>query len=264
MPHTNSFIVLPSYVEAISELPAKDRGELWRALIEYAVLGTAPTLKSAAHRALFAALKPSVDFNAERREKRSRSTNDTPTADQWRANGEPMADQRQTNGEPMADTPSKETGKRKEVKEEEKEITPKPPKEKAPAGSHQPAIVTPERVQEALSQTIPEKPVAAWFERLWRIYPKQIGRYRAEAALREASWEISEADVERMEAMIRERAASTDWQKDGGKWVPRLDRWLADKPWLDDPSSTTTTKQARRLSPQERAAIDELMGGETA
>lgn len=254
MAAANSFMILPSYVEAISELPAKDRGELWRAVIEYAALGTPPTLKSAAHRAIFAALKPSLDFAAGRKEKRQKTADGQPSVDQVSTKCQPSVDQEDAK----FCTPSIVKGKEKEEtgkKEKEKE------KEKPAAGGQRTAIVTPERVQEALSQTFPEKPVAAWFERLWRIFPKQIGRYRAEAALRELSWEISEADVERMEAMIRERAASADWQKDGGKWVPRLDRWLADKPWLDA-DRTTPKKPARQLTPEEREAIRELMAGE--
>lgn len=240
----NTFMVLPSYVKAVGELPAKDRGELWRAIIEYATQGVQPALRLASQRAIFAAIKPSLDYNMSRR--KPQNAGETQTSREQNV-GRMQAECRQKDG-----TPSKEIRNKKEEEEEkEKNI-----KEKE---TRQDVIPMPARAP------VEEKPVRAWFDRLWAIFPKKTARYPAEAALAEHAWEITEADVSRMEAMIKKAAASQDWTKEGGRYCPRMDRWLSSKPWLDGDAAVPSQQQGRALSPQEKAAIEELMreGGST-
>lgn len=255
MPQANSVIILPSYVEAVDELPAKERGEMWRAIIEYAAHGRRPDLKTTGQRAIFAAIKPSMDYNADRRRRRARQDGGLSLDDLRRTIGLPMVDDSQAVGRPSAGTASEETGKEKV----ETGNTPPYP----PAGAEAERDDMPETAADPLQQA-PEKPVKAWFDRLWAIYPKKQACYPAQAALAAMAWELTEADVDRMEAMIRTNAASAEWTKEGGRYVPRMDRWLASKPWLDGDPGAAQQAQTHRLSPQERAAIDELMGGETA
>ena len=245
-----AIMILPSYVEAVGELPAKERGEMWRAIIEYATQGAHPALKTPTQRAVFAAIKPSLDYNAGRRK--------MPTS--CRQNADIMqASCGQDDG-----TPSKEMKKRR--KEEMSSTPPTPPVGDGGVRSRPERTpqAAPEPLQPCVDQRALERPVKAWFDRLWAIYPKKQACYPAQAALAAMAWELTEADIDRMEAMIRTNAASAEWTKEGGRYVPRLDRWLASKPWLDGDPGAAKPAQTRRLSPQERAAIDELMGGETA
>lgn len=243
-------MILPSYVEAVDELPAKERGELWRAIIEYATKCVQPDLKKSAHRAIFAAIKPSLDYNASRRKMPTSCTQD--------------ADIMHASCRQDAGTPSIEKKKRRN---KEKSTTPPTPPvgegevRSRPEGTTQEA---PEPLQPCVDQRALEKPVKAWFDRLWAIYPKKAARYPAEATLAEHAWALTEADIIRMEGMIQRSAASQDWTKEGGRYCPRMDRWLASKPWLDGDADAAPAQQTRRLSPQERAAIAELMGEATA
>ena len=255
MPQANSVIILPSYVEAVDELPERERGEMWRAIIEYAAHGRRPDLKTAGQRAIFAAIKPSMDYNADRRRRRTRQDVGLPLDDLRRAVGLPTVDDSQAKGGSLAGTASKEMRKEKI----ETGSTPPFP----PTGAEAERDGMPETAADPL-QTAPEKPIKAWFDRLWAIYPKKQACYPAQAALAAMAWELTEADIDRMEAMIRTNAASAEWTKEGGRYVPRMDRWLASKPWMDGDPGAAQQAQTRRLSPQERAAINELMGGETA
>ena len=119
-----AIMILPSYVEAVGELPAKERGEMWRAIIEYATQGAHPALKTPTQRAVFAAIKPSLDYNAGRRK--------MPTS--CRQNADIMqASCGQDDG-----TPSKEMKKRR--KEEMSRVPPPPKSEECAAqqGSQRP------------------------------------------------------------------------------------------------------------------------------
>lgn len=63
-----SFVFYRSFWDAIREMEEADQLAMFRAICEYALDGKMPALTSAIHRAVFAAVRPSIDTNNARRE----------------------------------------------------------------------------------------------------------------------------------------------------------------------------------------------------
>ena len=63
-----SFVFYRSFWDAIREMEEADQLAMFRAICEYALDGKVPALTCAIHRAVFAAVRPSIDTNNARRE----------------------------------------------------------------------------------------------------------------------------------------------------------------------------------------------------
>ena len=63
-----SFVFYRSFWDAIREMEEADQLAMFRAICEYALDGKMPALTCAIHRAVFAAVRPSIDTNNARRE----------------------------------------------------------------------------------------------------------------------------------------------------------------------------------------------------
>lgn len=64
----NSFVFYRSFLGAIREMEEADQLAMFRAICEYALDGKEPALSSAIQRAVFAAIRPSIDTNNSKRE----------------------------------------------------------------------------------------------------------------------------------------------------------------------------------------------------
>lgn len=64
----NSFVFYRSFLGAIREMEEADQLAMFRAICDYALDGEEPVLTSAIQRAVFAAIRPSIDTNNSKRE----------------------------------------------------------------------------------------------------------------------------------------------------------------------------------------------------
>ncbi len=80
------------------------------------------------------------------------------------------------------------------------------------------------------------------FDRVWAIYPKK--EYPDKAVQQFVIVNPSDADVDAMMVAIEEQKKSESWQRDGGRWIPQLSKWLAGGGWKNeanhDPNHTLT------------------------
>ena len=73
--------------------------------------------------------------------------------------------------------------------------------------------------------------VETGFEIFWAAYPKKTSKPAATKAW--AKLKPNEETVRTMLAAIEEAKKTTDWQKDGGKYVPYPATWLNNRRWED-------------------------------
>jgi len=80
------------------------------------------------------------------------------------------------------------------------------------------------------------------FEQFWRIYPKRVGKKKAQAAWKKAVDKPPVVDI--LKAI--EIAKRTDqWTKENGQFIPHPSTWLNEGRWADQPiQSAPTTMQA--------------------
>ena len=71
------------------------------------------------------------------------------------------------------------------------------------------------------------------FQAFWTVYPRKTAK--ATAAKAYAALRPSQALQATILAAVRQQAASHDWQKDGGRFVPHAATWLRGRRWEDVP-----------------------------
>ena len=74
------------------------------------------------------------------------------------------------------------------------------------------------------------------FEALWKLYPKKKDKAKAIT-----EWNKLEADrklMRKMSAALRVQMASEEWQRDNGRAIPYLCRWLSHRRWEDEQEIT--------------------------
>ena len=72
------------------------------------------------------------------------------------------------------------------------------------------------------------------FDRFWAAYPRREAKKDARAA-----WHKLNPDADTVAAMlsaIAAKAASDDWQREGGRFIPLPATWLRGERWTDDPA----------------------------
>jgi len=82
-----------------------------------------------------------------------------------------------------------------------------------------------------------------WFEKFYKAYPKKKGKASAEKA-----WKKLKPNNELVSVILKavERMKlSTDWQKDGGEYIPHPATWLNGRRWEDEISIPPTNSQLR-------------------
>lgn len=83
----------------------------------------------------------------------------------------------------------------------------------------------------------PEGETRALFAAFWDAYPKKKGKGYAETAFAKA---IKKTDINTMLAAIHEQKQSSDWQKDGGQYIPYPATWLNGRSWEDEVAEAGT------------------------
>lgn len=73
------------------------------------------------------------------------------------------------------------------------------------------------------------------FEQFWRAYPKKVGKDAAQKAF--ARRKPDKPTLEAMLAAVSVQAASEQWRRDGGQFVPNPATWLNQGRWKDGESA---------------------------
>lgn len=67
------------------------------------------------------------------------------------------------------------------------------------------------------------------FSRFWAVYPKKVGKLAAQKSFAKVK-----APVETLIAAVERQKQSSQWQKDGGQYIPNPATWLNQGRWEDD------------------------------
>ena len=88
------------------------------------------------------------------------------------------------------------------------------------------------------------------FAAFWAAYPRKVGKAKCAAWWKGAR--PDDALVTRMLGAIAEQRASTQWQRDGGQYIPHPATWLREGRWEDEPVVVAgphlTDKERRSLA----------------
>lgn len=101
----------------------------------------------------------------------------------------------------------------------------------------------------------------AEFEIFWSAYPTKVGKQPARKAFDKAK-----VPVETLVAAIDRQKCSSQWSKDGGRYIPNPATWLNQCRWEDELPEDDKPKWGdgkRSLDADEQAAIRRMFGGET-
>jgi len=92
-------------------------------------------------------------------------------------------------------------------------------------------------------------------EQIWKEYP-QTGRARSTRKKVHTQWKAMPKDsLDQVLHAIRAWSKSHNWQKDGGQFVPALDRWLRDRGYEDLPHGYAAA-QKRTLTERQLKGLD--------
>jgi uncharacterized protein YdaU (DUF1376 family) len=76
---------------------------------------------------------------------------------------------------------------------------------------------------------------ADYFDRFWKLYPKKKSKADAEKAW--SKLKMTDEFFSNIIASLSVQAASKDWKKDGGQYVPLAGGWIRGKRWEDETQS---------------------------
>jgi hypothetical protein len=94
------------------------------------------------------------------------------------------------------------------------------------------------KVKDSKEDNTPDEPASKQalaeddFSKFWKAYPKKRSKGDAEKAWK--SIKPDSALLEKMLKTIGDAKKSTEWTKDGGKWIPYPGTWLRAKGWEDE------------------------------
>lgn len=237
------FTFYRSYYEALLLLPAEDRDAVFMAICAYALNGEAQTLDGVPS-AIFSLIKPTLDNGRKKAEKR-KNTGETRDGDCQPAGGTkcdyhaPSAEQTCNEGE--YEKESEREYKRENEKESEDEVE----NEKDSYIVHTTTTSAQARESDRFSD-------------FWSQYPKKQNQPAAKAAWDEVCKDKDTAAqiLEGLSAWKR----SSDWAKEGGRYIPQAAKFLKDSRWTRPPRGETGTNGAgRQLDDEEKAAIARML-----
>lgn len=99
---------------------------------------------------------------------------------------------------------------------------------------------------------------------LWNAAPEKARQRSSKEACRIAFKLIPAADRPKLEEMLSAMKLWTrcdEWKKDGGQYVPKLDRWIKERRWECAPADKEAPSRARQapLKPAAPVAADEVI-----
>lgn len=94
--------------------------------------------------------------------------------------------------------------------------------------------------------TVADAPSVVEFDRFWRLYPRKVGKAKAEKA-----WVKLKVDASlfaRIGTALAAWCNSHDWTKDGGQFIPHAATWLNGKRWEDELPAAGAQRQPRHTN----------------
>lgn len=95
------------------------------------------------------------------------------------------------------------------------------------------------------------------FERFWDLYPIKLGKQQAWEA-----WQADPPDMRQLETAIRGWKNSRQWRQENGRFIPRAEKFLKEKHYLDLPKEAVPMGASGYLGKAELEAIERLMNGD--
>lgn len=144
--------------------------------------------------------------------------------------------QQNTNHQP---TNNQLLSTKEESKKARKDLTPIPP-EGADAGESLTVETAQGAADAADHSTTPQEP--RYFPEFWKAYPNKVGKGAARKI-----WAKRKPDRALLEVMLAAIAAqknSSQWQRDGGQYIPNPATWLNQERWEDEPNGPGQSKPA--------------------
>lgn len=93
------------------------------------------------------------------------------------------------------------------------------------------------------------------FARFWERYPLKLGEDQAQSQWESVCEEFSERDIlDGLEAWRN----SEFWKREGGRFIPKPDKWLSERWWLQNPKQVTPRGVYGELGKAEVEAIQQL------
>nr|WP_249121959.1 hypothetical protein [Pseudomonas juntendi] len=93
-------------------------------------------------------------------------------------------------------------------------------------------------IKDSITQSIEKTPTVADapslvdFDRFWKLYPRKVGKAKAEKAW--LKLKVGEDLFDLIGAALAAWSKSHDWTKDGGQFIPHAATWLNGKRWEDE------------------------------
>lgn len=197
----DSLRIWHSYIEAARMLSDADRLAYYDALFDYGFDGIEPEL-TGIPAAMFLLTKPNLDKSISKSE-----------AGAIGGASKPEAKRKQTLSKPESNGNECASDKRIENREERIESIPPIP---------------PTRGRKKTTQELPD----ADFDAFWALYPKKKSKGEAKKAW--AQVKPSREIISAIMAKLPLLAASHDWTKEGGQYVPNPATWLRAEGWEDE------------------------------
>lgn len=208
----DSLKIWRSYIEAARMLSDADRLAYYDALFDYGFDGIEREL-AGIPAAMFLLTKPNLDKSISKLEAGAIGGSSKPEAKRKQTASKPEAKRKQTLSKPEANGNECASNKRIENREERIEnIPPIPPK----------------RGRKKPTQELPD----ADFDAFWALYPKKKSKGEAKKAW--AQLKPSREIISAIMAKLPLLAASHDWTKEGGQYVPNPATWLRAEGWEDE------------------------------
>lgn len=93
---------------------------------------------------------------------------------------------------------------------------------------------------------------------LWNAAPEKARQRSSKEACRVAFKLIPVADRPKLEEMLSAMKLWTrcdEWKKDGGQYIPKLDRWIKERRWECPPEDKEYASRARQAPPKPAAPV---------
>ena len=96
------------------------------------------------------------------------------------------------------------------------------------------------------------------FETFWRHYPRKVGKDDARKAFKKRKPDLDLLAV--MLTAIERQKSESQWQKDGGQFIPHPATWLNQGRWQDAPEVVSQVPQLSKRTNQILSVIKHLEG----
>ena len=218
-----TFTFWRSFRDAIREMPESEQLPLYRAIADFGLDGVEPTDLQAFGRAVWNAIFPTLRKGWNLAVAGSKGgtngrgvSRNAGNQNAAKINSKTKAKQKQIKSNIEHRTENWELGTENREQAGEEESSPTPPRARATRDA---AAV------EALNQA---------FTAFWQAYPRKVGKKAARKAFDAAAKRKALPALPDLLAALDRDAASDQWTKDGGRYIPHPATWINGERWADE------------------------------